>query len=215
MSMDLHKYAFTPKGASVVFYRSAALRRHQIFACASWSGYSVINMTVQSSKSGGPLAAAWAVTRFLGEEGYLELARRARDATLALRAGAERLGMRVVGRPDMCVLAFACDDASVFHVADEMNERGWYVQPQLARGGAPEALHLTVGPTHGPMIEGFLADLGASLEAARRLPPPETLVPDLSRGLPRRMAPVHAQLNRLPASEVERLLLDFWGQIFN
>ena len=112
------------------------------------------------------------------------------------------------------VLALASDDASVFHVADEMTERGWYVQPQLARGGAPEALHLTLGPTQGPMIEPFLVDLAASLEAARKLPPPETLVPDLSNGLPRRMAPVHAQLNRLPPAEVEKLLVDFWGQIF-
>lgn len=214
MSMDLHKYAFAPKGASVVFYRNAALRRHQIFACAEWTGYSVINMSVQSSKSGGPLAAAWAVTRFLGHEGYLELARRTRTATRALLDGGTRLGMSVVGRPDMCVVALAFDEASVFHVADELHERGWHVQPQHARGGAPEALHFTLGPTHEPVIEGFLGDLAASLEAARPLPPPETLVPDLSRGLPRRMAAVHAQLNRLPPSEVEKLLVEFWGQIF-
>ena len=214
MSMDLHKYAFTPKGASVVMYRNAALRRHQMFACAEWSGYSVINMTVQSSKSGGPLAAAWAVTRFLGDDGYLELARRARDTTRALAAGVEGLGMRVVGRPDMCLLAFACDDASVFHISDEMRERGWHVQPQLARGGAPEALHLTVGPSNAPHVEAFLADLAASRDAARALPPPETLVPDLSGGLPRRLAPVFATLNRLPPADVERALIDFWGQIF-
>jgi glutamate/tyrosine decarboxylase-like PLP-dependent enzyme len=87
MSMDLHKYAFAPKGASVVMYRNAALRRHQIYACSGWSGYSVVNMTVQSSKSGGPLAAAWATLRFLGDEGYLELARKMRAITAALIDG--------------------------------------------------------------------------------------------------------------------------------
>jgi glutamate/tyrosine decarboxylase-like PLP-dependent enzyme len=30
----------------------------------------MINSTVQSTKSGGPLAAAWAVTRFIGDDGY-------------------------------------------------------------------------------------------------------------------------------------------------
>ena len=28
MSMDLHKYAYAPKGSSVLLYRSAALRHH-------------------------------------------------------------------------------------------------------------------------------------------------------------------------------------------
>lgn len=212
MSMDLHKYAFTPKGASVVMYRSEALRRHQIFASAGWTGYSVVNMTVQSSKSGGPIAAAWAVLRFLGADGYLALARRMRDATREIAAGATRLGMRVVGRPDMSLLALTGGD--VFHIADELKERGWYVQPQLARGPAPAALHLTIGPTHAPQVAAFLADLEASIAAARALPPSSSLAPDLSHGLPRRLAAVHAALNAMPPAEVEALLVGFWGQLF-
>jgi sphinganine-1-phosphate aldolase len=214
ISMDLHKYAFTPKGASIVLYRTAALREHQIYACATWSGYSVINMTVQSSKSGGPLAAAWAVLRFLGDDGYLAIARRVRDATRALLEGLPAAGMRVVGRPDMCVLAFTCDDASVFHIADEMRERGWYVQPQLRRGASPETLHLTVGPMNEPLVAPFLVDLAASAEAARRLPPPASIPVDLAAGLPRRMAPVQALMNQASPALVERALIEHWGRIF-
>ena len=90
MSMDLHKYAFAAKGASVVLYRDKELRRHQIYTCAQWTGYSVVNPTVQSSKSGGPLAAAWAVLNFLGDEGYLALARQALDATQRIVAAHRR-----------------------------------------------------------------------------------------------------------------------------
>src|SRR5215470_11959403 len=60
VSMDLHKYAFAAKGASVLLHRSPALRRHQMYACANWTGYTIVNPTVQSTKSAGPLAAAWA-----------------------------------------------------------------------------------------------------------------------------------------------------------
>ena len=49
ISMDYHKYAYCPKGASVVLYRDAAVRHHQIFSCADWSGYTVVNAVVQSS----------------------------------------------------------------------------------------------------------------------------------------------------------------------
>ncbi|MEE4113263.1 MAG: aminotransferase class V-fold PLP-dependent enzyme, partial [Desulfobacteraceae bacterium] len=61
ISVDLHKYAYTPKGASLILYRNKALRRHQIYACSRWIGYTIVNNAVQSSKSGGPMAAAWAV----------------------------------------------------------------------------------------------------------------------------------------------------------
>ncbi len=58
ISLDLHKYAFAAKGASTILYRDAALRRHQLWACSSWSGYTLINATVQSTKSAGPVAGA-------------------------------------------------------------------------------------------------------------------------------------------------------------
>ena len=46
--------------------------------------------TLQSTKSGGPLAGAWAVVQALGDAGYLELARQAFAATDAIVAGVDR-----------------------------------------------------------------------------------------------------------------------------
>src|SRR5260221_814293 len=71
MSMDFHKYAYAPKGASVILHRSKVLRRFQMFVTSDWTGYTIINPTIQSAKSGGPMAAAWAVLNFLGDDGYL------------------------------------------------------------------------------------------------------------------------------------------------
>ena len=56
LSVDLHKYGYAAKGASVVLYRDAQLRRHQYFAHAGWPGYPVVNPTVQGTKSAGLLA---------------------------------------------------------------------------------------------------------------------------------------------------------------
>ncbi|MGB9594582.1 MAG: pyridoxal phosphate-dependent decarboxylase family protein, partial [Anaerolineae bacterium] len=38
ISADLHKYGYCVKGASVILYRDAALRRHQFFAYTDWPG---------------------------------------------------------------------------------------------------------------------------------------------------------------------------------
>src|SRR5262245_3484367 len=137
ISMDLHKYAFAAKGASTILYRSQELRRYQIYTCAQWTGYTVVNPTVQSSKSAGPLAAAWAVLNFLGDDGYLELARQMLDATRRIIDGIGRIdGLHVLGKPDMNLVAFTAEGVSVFQIIDEMRQRGWYIQPQLGFHGS-------------------------------------------------------------------------------
>jgi glutamate/tyrosine decarboxylase-like PLP-dependent enzyme len=98
ISVDLHKYAYTPKGASILLHRNPELRRAQFFATAGWPGYTMINSTLQSTKSGGPLAAAWAVTRFIGDDGYAALARQVRDGMQYLvEAGGSVLPERMAG----------------------------------------------------------------------------------------------------------------------
>jgi glutamate/tyrosine decarboxylase-like PLP-dependent enzyme len=57
MSADFHKYGYAIKGASCILQKNRALRKYQIFACSSWSGYTIINPTVLSSKQ----AALWQV----------------------------------------------------------------------------------------------------------------------------------------------------------
>ncbi len=171
ISMDLHKYAFAAKGASTLLYADPDDRRHQMYACSNWTGYTVINPTVQSTKSAGPIAAAWAALTFIGDDGYLEMARLVRDATERLVAGIDNHpDLRVLGPPDMNLLSFASDTVSVFHVVDEMKERGWYVQPQLAYGSSPANIHLSINPASHRWVDELLADLGASVEAARPLP---------------------------------------------
>ncbi|HET9501033.1 MAG TPA: aminotransferase class V-fold PLP-dependent enzyme, partial [Marmoricola sp.] len=70
ISVDTHKYAYAPKGTSILLHRTAALRKAQFFASAAWPGYTMLNSTMQSTKSGGPLAGAWAVVQSVGDNGY-------------------------------------------------------------------------------------------------------------------------------------------------
>lgn len=167
ISVDLHKYAYAPKGTSVLLHRSAELRRPQYFAFADWPGYSMINATVQSTKSAAPLAAAWAVLRHLGDEGYLRLAAQTLDATRALMAGVSAVdGLRVLGPPEASLVAFGSDEVDLFVLADELTTRGWYVQPQFGFGALPPNLHLTVTAASAGQIQPFLADLAVSVPAA-------------------------------------------------
>ena len=240
ISMDFHKYAFAAKGASVVLYRNKELRKYQIFTCANWSGYTMINATVQSSKSGGPLAAAWAVLHFIGDEGYLEIARQVLDATRRIADGIGRIdGLRVLGRPEMNLVAFTSDTASVFHIIDEMKQRGWYIQPQLGFQDSKENIHLSINPASVKWVDTLLVDLRECVEKAKTLKggdlaatiretfgsiDPATLSDETlgqmlgmagvhGAQLPPRMAEINEVLNALPAALRERLLTAFLNEL--
>lgn len=175
LSMDLHKYGYCPKGASVVLYRDKGLRKHQIYACSEWAGYTIVNATVQSTKSGGPLAGAWATMTCMGEDGYLRIATEMRDATRRFVEGIAAIpGLRVLGRPDMTLIAFTSDELHVFHLPDLMKKRGWYIQPTLGTNGLREHVHLSVTAANVPHVDAFLADLAASVAEARKLPKNDT-----------------------------------------
>ncbi|MFF9314164.1 pyridoxal phosphate-dependent decarboxylase family protein [Streptomyces sp. NPDC014748] len=249
LSVDLHKYGYADKGASVVLYRDAELRRHQYFAHAGWPGYPVVNPTVQGTKSAGLLAQAWAVLRHIGEDGYTALARRIADAADRLLPALRALpGVRVLGEPAGSLVAFtvtgaddAPDLARVLHLADQMRERGWYLQPQLSFGPLPPNLHLTLTPATGDRVEALLADLADAVKTVRASEParpdpalaefaagldPDRLGPeevtavlafaglDGSGPLPTRMAPVLMLLDALPVRLKERLLTEFIGSLF-
>jgi glutamate/tyrosine decarboxylase-like PLP-dependent enzyme len=241
ISMDLHKYAFAAKGASTILYRDKQLRKYGMYACSNWTGYTVINPTVQSTKSAGPIAAAWAALHFIGDDGYLEITRAVKQATDEIVAAVEAApDLRMLGRPDMNLLSFASDTVSVFHIADEMKERNWYVQPQLAYGSSPENIHLSINPESVRWVDGMLADLHECTEKARLLPSgelapkireafghlrPAELTDDVFQGLlamagiqgtglPGRMAEINEVLNALPVPLRERLLVEYLNELF-
>ena len=159
ISVDLHKYGYTPKGASLLLHRTPELRRPQFFASADWPGYTMLNTTMQSTKSGGPLAGAWAVVNTIGVDGYLSLTRVVLDGVDRLVAGIEAIGpLSLVARPDSTLVAFAADDSlDVFTLADLMAAAGWWVQPQLSYAGAAPSIHLSVSAATD--VDAFLVAL--------------------------------------------------------
>lgn len=177
ISCDLHKFGYAPKGASVVLFADPAMRRKAYFASAAWPGYTVINTTVQSSRSAGPLGGAWATLRALGREGYLELGRATLAATARLREGIAAIpGLRVLGEPAASLVAFAGDGVDVFVLADEARARGWFLQPQLSYAGIPANLHITVTGVTLSGVEDMLKVIAESARAARERGP--AVLPD-------------------------------------
>lgn len=204
ISADLHKYGYAAKGASTVIYASRALRRHQHFVHADWPGGLFGSPGVLGTRPGGAIAAAWAVMSYLGEAGYLDLARRAMDATQRIARGVlETPGLTILGKPVMTLLAIGARDGGpsvdLNVLAEKMQERGW----RLDRQQRPTSLHLTVSPAHDAAVDRLLEDLRACVAAvAGSTAPPEGA------------AAMYGMLGSLPdRAAVRDALLDFMDGI--
>lgn len=240
MSADMHKYGYSAKGASAVMYRNKELRRHQFFACAASTTYALINPTILSTKSGGPMAGAWAILHFLGEEGYRRIVREVMEATTRMVDGVNRIdGIRVLGKPDMCMFSIASDEFNVYQLADEMKARGWYLQPQFSIDGLPANLHITVNQNSIAVVDDFLAALKDAVTAVKADPNPvdaneirghiEALLAQQGDAslkglaamvgidgtkLPQKMALLNTILDIIPDNLTEEVLIDFLNDLF-
>lgn len=165
ISADVHKLGYAPKGASVILYRDKGLRAHQTFVFQDWLGGFYASPNLQGTRSGLPMAAAWAVMRHLGLEGYLKLTQATLTNADALRAGIRQIeGLRVLGDGAYHLVAMAADPASdlaidMFALGDALLKRGWFHDRQ----GPPDTLHSTVSNSNTGVIEHYLADLQASV----------------------------------------------------
>lgn len=165
MSADTHKYGYAAKGTSVVLYASAELRRYQYFVATDWPGGLYFSPTLSGSRPGALSAACWAALIHMGQDGYLDAARRILETAAKLRAGIARIsGLRLLG-DSLYVVTFGADDFDIYRVLDAMSRRRWSLNG-LHR---PACIHLcvTLRQTEPGVAERFLEDLASSAAEAR------------------------------------------------
>ncbi len=240
ISADLHKYSYAAKGASTILYRSKELRRYQIFACAETTAYTIINPTMLSTKSGGPMAGAWAVLNYLGEEGFIHIVRTVHQATQRMIQGVNSIPELVVlGEPVMCIFSFTSDQINVFQLADAMARRGWYIQPQPSTSVTPRSLHVSVHYGNAHQVDAFLHDLRESVEEVKQAAPVDTeniramvnwalqhpnpmeafrqlmeTVGVKGTELPEELALINEILDILPDSLADSLLVEYFNELY-
>jgi len=242
MSCDFHKYGYAAKGASCILSKNRNLRSYQMFACSAWSGYSLVNPTVLSSKTGGPMAGAWATLNHIGKEGYVEIVKGTQKASKLVLDGIKEIPeLRVLGKPVMNLIGIVSDEPSisVFDISDWMAERGWHIQVQFASNGSEEAIHLSINRANVPFIPAMLEDMKKAiselkgqekeemqLDPAMLAPMLDALTPetfdnlaqmfglDGEDGLPSNMGEINGVLNKLPAKHRNKVLIEFMNKLF-
>jgi glutamate/tyrosine decarboxylase-like PLP-dependent enzyme len=174
ISLDIHKYGYAPKGASVVLFRTPELKKHSMYVDVSSPGYVFVNQAVLSSRSIGPLASAYAVIRYLGEDGYKSLAKKVLSARDKIYGGLRGLGFRSVGDIESSVLSLYNSEIELTRFVSNMRLLGWHtpLQRGLSEYNIPLNIHLTISPIHDSLAEEFIRDAEKAIE----MPSEETTI---------------------------------------
>ena len=156
ISADIHKYGYTPKGASVVLHRDPDWFGYQVFLFDRWPSGLSGSPAIAGARPAAPIVTAWAVMTYLGIDGYVEMMRDLMETAVTVRAGIESLPeLEIVGDPVGPVLAMRSDTIDLDAVGDVMDDRGW----NLNRNVDPKGLHLMLSPAHRAIADDLLADL--------------------------------------------------------
>ncbi|NIA70439.1 aspartate aminotransferase family protein [Pelagibius litoralis] len=167
ISADLHKYGFAAKGASLILFHDAGLQKYQRFKFSDWPRGTYATDTFLGTRPAGPVASAWAVINYLGEEGYLNIARTIMATRAKFAEGiAAILGLEVIEPSDLSFLLYRSVDPEldINAIAEKMAERGWFV----GRCTEPSAIHLMFNPVHATIVDEYLEDLASVVSHVRR-----------------------------------------------
>lgn len=168
ISADLHKYGFCPKPSSTVLYRDAAQAARQPFQFAGWPAGRFMTSTVVGTRPAGGVAASWAVLNHLGAQGYLRVAERLLGGVDAYRRELGAIpGIRVIGEPDLAIVAYGSHELDPYAIGLQLGERGWL--PSLLR--RPRAVHRMMSMLHLETMPQYLDDLRAVVAHLREQPP--------------------------------------------
>lgn len=151
ISVDNHKYGYSPKGVSTIMYRTKNLRQGQYFTSTDWPGGIYASPSFAGSRSGALIAATWATMRVLGKQGYQNAAREIQKKTKIIKEGIKELGIELIGDAQFSVVCFK--PKSVYSVYDYMHSKGW----ALNLLQFPESIHIAI--TMLTKCDVFLQDL--------------------------------------------------------
>ena len=109
---------------------------------------------ILGTRSGGPVAAAYAVSKYLGVQGYTDVVQHCMDVTKYTQERLESIGLNLLINPPLNVLAVKLKNPAL--VSQKISERGWRVNAMNHLSSIRIVLmpHIT-----SKMIDAFLPHL--------------------------------------------------------
>lgn len=161
VSCDIHKWGGAPKGCSVVMFRSKGLRSQQVFACTDNPGGLYTTAGMSGSRPGFSAALAWATLVRCGKQHYVDVCRAVVKSNRKFADAVRNTPhMRVLGSPQLSIVAMASNEVDVYCLMEIMKSKGFRMSPLQF----PAAIHLGLTLEHAQ--DGVMERLVAAFTEA-------------------------------------------------
>lgn len=158
ITADFHKNGLLPPPASCITFRNEELFSF-VKAIARPRG----NVTGTSAVA--PMAAAWAMLKLVGLEGYIAITKNYMDLRGALERGIRDIpGLKVVPGSKVNLMVTYSDEYDLMPVIEALRRNGWVLKTW--NNPPPICLVMVVRPQNDGQVESFLSDLRESMRLA-------------------------------------------------
>lgn len=158
ISADTHKYAYTPKGSSIIMYSDKKFHHYQFSVATDWPGGVYCTPTISGSRAGAVPACTWASLLYYGRQGYIDATRSIIATTRKIIEEVKKVeGIFVMGTPEASVIAVGSRRFDIFQLMEMLTQRGWSLNPLQY----PAGFHLCVTLLHVSenVADRFLLDI--------------------------------------------------------
>ena len=140
ITIDPHKMGLAPIPTGGILFRE----KKYLDSMSTETPYLTENRqsTIVGTRTGASTAATWALMKYLGKEGYIEISKECMKVTQLLYRGIIDLGYEVVTEPQLNIVAFRSKEISVDDLAGKLENLGWAV----SKSSYPRAIRIIVMP---------------------------------------------------------------------
>jgi sphinganine-1-phosphate aldolase len=170
MSVDVHKYGYASKGASVVAFRDNELRRGSYVPSVDGCEGLYVTPTLQGSRSGAIIAQAWATIVAVGDNGYEKMASDTnRIMELIIDTVTRHPDLELLVTPSAAIIPVVCAKGSsinIYQVASVLEKKGW----NMFTGQHPPVMSACIGESHNKVIDEWVHDLEDAVKEVKENP---------------------------------------------
>jgi tyrosine decarboxylase/aspartate 1-decarboxylase len=166
ITVDPHKGGYVPMPAGGILFRNEEHHKLAGFELVDGKFGNYFSWTLQGSRTGGPVAATWAMFNYMGENGYLKITKKCMDLTYKMIKRIRKIpGLTVPVEPKMNIFATYSNEYDLLALIHEMEGKGWSA---FHLNVEPPSFRLVVLPHHERKVEKFLNDLENSAGALKK-----------------------------------------------
>jgi sphinganine-1-phosphate aldolase len=177
ISADPHKFGQTPKGISILMFRSNTIKNYLTFVDINWTGGMYVAPDFFGSRAGSNIAILWAIMKSIGCNGYIDSTFR----LINIRESIEREiysrfngfdkfnnDIYIHGKPLLSTFGIKSDKFNIHFINKKMTEYGWEFNV------LPDGLHFCITEKHllykDTFITEFIDDLEKSIKYIKNNP---------------------------------------------